>query len=205
VPPTISGRALVDGLQWVTSRLIKKPDDELALSTLAQVRDRIDALQTFKVTHQERIEKLFEVLSLPVWKRREAMYSVWVCAVALLDLRPYQTSFHVKDGHLEFPFAPNKIATITQPEQPSRRIELWSELRTPAVNLLGKRKRAIQPDYRYLLIDGKKKPADVVILEWKQYKNRAPRTSAKPSSIMRERVRRLLLSCATTGQCLTVF
>jgi hypothetical protein len=80
------------------------------------------------------------------------------------------TSFHVKDGHLEFPFAPNKIATITQPEQPSRRIELWSELRTPAVNLLGKRKRAIQPDYRYLLIDGKKKPADVVILECKQYK-----------------------------------
>jgi hypothetical protein len=158
------------GLQILCESLIARPDDASSLLILQNVKSRLDALRVERVTHEERLERLLEVLSLPVWKRREAMYSVWVCAASVLDLRHCEIRYDVKDGKLEFPFAARRIATITQAQRPGRRLEFWSELRTPARDLAGKRKAAIQPDYRYRSIQGEGEPVDVAIIECKQYK-----------------------------------
>ena len=161
---------IVIGLQALSEQLASDPNSPSALSAMREVKNYVDGLARSKATREEKIEKLLGVLSLPVWKKREAMYSVWVCAAALLDPRDCRVDYHVGSGRLEFPFRPRKIATITQPERPNQRIEFWSELRTPANDLVGKRKSAIQPDYRYQRFGRDNKPIDVLLLECKQYK-----------------------------------
>jgi hypothetical protein len=137
---------VVIGLQRLCDQLKEDPRSGTALSAMSEIRDLVDNLKTTRTTQEEKIKKLLDVLNLPVWKKREAMYSVWICAAALLDLRDCRVEYQVSNGCLEFPFRPRKIAIISQPEKPKQKIEFWSELRTPATELVGKRKSAIQPD-----------------------------------------------------------
>ena len=161
---------LVIGMQATLEEIHSNPSSQAALTTLNNVRGLIDRLKSVEVSREERIEKLLEILGLPVWKRREAMYAVWVCASVLLDLDYCDVQFDVKDGTLEFPFRATKVAELTRADHPTRRIEFWSELRTPAAELVGKRTSAIQPDYRFRVVDDGKPPLDVVLIECKQYK-----------------------------------
>lgn len=162
-------RWVVVPLEAILEEIRQDPSAPAALQALERVRTFVDALQHVQVTHEQKIEKLLEILRMPVWQKREAMYAVWVCGSVLLDLTYCHIVFHVKDGCLEFPFRPTKIATLQQPERPARLVELWSELRTPSSNLIG-RTSAVQPDYRFRVVDGRKEPIDAMVVECKQYK-----------------------------------
>jgi hypothetical protein len=99
---------------------------------------------------------------------------VWIAAVITKVLSEHEVAFHPQGDTLSFPFRRTHLATIGK--VPGHRLELWSELRSPAVDPVG-RKEAVQPDYR-LRAESSKGPgegADFLITECKQYR----RSSAK--------------------------
>lgn len=115
---------------------------------------------------EQQIKDLTDILSLPHWGRRYDLYSAWLTAAMDAALAPDRLAFDVSDGVLAFPFHGALLARILTTRGP---VELWTEKRFTASNLIGKgRTKNIQPDY--VFIDGATSTVSVVV-EAKQYKS----------------------------------
>lgn len=122
--------------------------------------------RTELVPLEQQIEDLTDVLSLPQWGRRYDLYSAWLTAAMDAALAPDRLAFDVSDGVLAFPFHGALLARIMTVRGP---VELWTEKRFTASNLIGKgRTKNIQPDY--VFIDSTASTVSVVV-EAKQYKS----------------------------------
>lgn len=117
---------------------------------------------------QRRLE---DVLNLPVWKKRNEVYAVWVGSQIWRALKDqWEFRFHVCDHTLSFAFRGVHLATLVGPA-PNDIVLWWTEMRTTARNLpSGKRSVGIQPDYRLRRVPLSDVQPDLLVLEVKQYK-----------------------------------
>lgn len=115
--------------------------------------------------------RLDEILNLPIWKRRNEVYAVWIGSQIWQALKnAWDFRFHVHDDTLSFAFGGVHLATLIGANS-NDVIQWWTELRTPATRLpSGKRTTGIQPDYRLQRAPFSHPESDVLIVEVKQYK-----------------------------------
>lgn len=177
-------KRVVELLALLGDVLRRDPANEAALRC---VGDLVEAVATFSLPPQPiemQIEVLDDILSLPVWQRRHELYAVWTASLITRTLKPYGLEFHCRGGVLSFPFKATHLASIGPVG--AERLELWSELRTPAVDPTGDR-RSVQPDYRIRFPAGPAidktaheiGAADRMVIECKQYKRSNTRNFSK--------------------------
>jgi hypothetical protein len=91
------------------------------------------------------IADLESVLSLPIWKQRNELYSVWIGTEIIRALKGHNIELHHDNGRIEFAFHETLIATIHSSSGP---FTLISERRRPLLNPLSKdRREGVQPDH----------------------------------------------------------
>lgn len=113
------------------------------------------------------LEDLDEILSMPVWKRRHEVYSVWVGSRVVAALGNTAT-IQAPDGVILFSFRATHLATL--PLGPGEGLQLWTELRTPLRDPIGKgRKSGIQPDYVLTSAPADDPTRSLIVVECKQY------------------------------------
>jgi len=140
--------------------------------SVAQIISEID--EHLPVTGEkeiaENVQRLLDVLKLPVWKQREQVYAVWIGTQIWNALKhDWTIQFHVRDSVLSFAFKGVHLASLQRPDQ-SETLAWWTELETDATGLpSGKRSRGIKPDYRIRIPPFDAPDADVVVVEVKQY------------------------------------
>lgn len=123
----------------------------------------------FATALTERIE---DILSLPVWKRRSEVYSIWVGAQIWRAFEGCTVIFHTVDSVLSFSFGGSHLATIVTPDSIDV-LEWWAEYRIDAPRgtlRSSKRTGAIQPDYVILRAPLSAPSPAAAIVEVKQYK-----------------------------------
>jgi hypothetical protein len=116
---------------------------------------------------QVLLERLEEILSLPVWKRREELYSVWV-GTRLIDALGEDGYVHQVGRSILFSTRGSHLAT----RHLSRfaNVHVWAELRTPLADPLGKSRRAsIKPDYVLSSEPLTHPSSSLLVVECKQY------------------------------------
>lgn len=115
------------------------------------------------------VRQLEEILDLPIWKYRHAVYAVWLGAQIYRSLSESEWSFdfHTIDGRLEFAFRGVHLATLNHARHPDE-LAWWTELGTDHDNLpSGHRKKGIQPDYR--IRTNSRSVRDLLVIEAKQH------------------------------------
>jgi hypothetical protein len=131
---------------------------------LAPILDRIPSRP---VDVSVLLEDLDEILSMPVWKRRHEVYSVWVGS-RVVDALGEKATVHASDGTILFSFRATHLATL--PLGPGGGLQLWTELRTPLQDPIGKgRKSGIQPDYVLTSEPADDPTRSLIVVECKQY------------------------------------
>lgn len=167
-------RESVRVLSIIAEVIASAPDDDEALELAAEIAQLVADLSLEPVEIEVLEELLDELFNLPVWQKRHELYSVWVASVITKGLAPYSVVFHPQGDTLSFPFRPTHLATIGWTR--GHRLELWSELRTPAVDPIG-RKASVQPDYRLRAesSEGPREGADYLVTECKQYRRSSTR------------------------------
>lgn len=131
-----------------------------------------------KKQKEEYIKSFEEYLSLPIWKARHEIYSVWVSS-KIKEATNYLTPLiNTTDEKLEYSFkAYNLISYDTLPEK----IDLYSELKlSHDKNISDKRKENVQPDYT--LIRKRANPLNedaILVVECKQYKRSTKKNFAE--------------------------
>jgi len=163
-------RTFLVELDQLADRLVRDPNDAAAHNAINGLGQHLQ--QHIRYESEETLGRQLEAfLNLPIWKARDQLFGLWVCAEIARAVEPGLLTFHAVNGGLRFRFKATHVATIRS-EPP---LYLVAELRTPGRNLLGKgRKRGIQPDWRLVREPlARKKSAQVLIIECKQY--------AKPS------------------------
>jgi hypothetical protein len=139
-----NGSALCDRLAPILDRIPQRPVD------VSVLREQLD-----------------ELLSMPVWKRRHEVYSVWVGS-RIVDVLGEKATIHSVDGTILFSFRASHLATL--PLDASQSLQLWTELRTPLQNPIGKgRKAGIQPDYVLTNEPADDPSRSLIVVECKQY------------------------------------
>ena len=91
------------------------------------------------------VADLERLLSLPAWRKRHAMFGVWVATEILASLDDHEIVIHHGNGELQFGFGETRIAEIrsTRPA-----LALDAERRTPHAAPVGRgRDRSVQPDF----------------------------------------------------------
>jgi hypothetical protein len=170
----------VELMALLGDRLRREPANAAAQKCVVDLLAQVATFTTPPQPFEVQIEILDDVLSLPVWQRRHELYAVWVASLITRTLGPLGVDFHCPGGVLSFPFKATHLASIGDP--PAARPELWSELRTPAVEPTGKRVSSVQPDYRLRrppeCADGGSVAADVLVIECKQYRRSSTRNFA---------------------------
>jgi len=134
--------------------------------------DEIELPQTEKSSHRALMERIDNILDLPVWKQRHEVYSVWVGAKIWDTLKEWKILFHTVDSTLSFAFSGSHLATVISPDERVV-LEWWTEKRTPAKKIKlrsKKRKNAIQPDYSILKAPISSDDPILAVVEAKQYK-----------------------------------
>ena len=152
--------------------LRRDPSDPVLLDALQRMIAAVEAMSLPAEPREVMVETVEEILSLPAWKRRHELYSVWIASVITRTLEPLGLEYHVTEGHLAFPFRKTHVATIGIPNR--NRLELWSELRSPAVDPIG-RVGEVQPDYRVGAASAVGAGGDFLVVECKQYKRSSTR------------------------------
>ncbi len=115
---------------------------------------------------------LERLLSLPVWKRRNELYGVWVATEIVRALDDHTITINHANGELKFGFRKARIADV---ETARPRVSLFSERRTSLVNPIGKgRVSSVQPDFG-IWTRGSQPDDCVMIVEVKHYKRRSRR------------------------------
>lgn len=114
------------------------------------------------------INDLKDFLSLPIWKKRYELYSVWISSQIIESLKDNPYRVHTYNESILFSFSGTHLATF---DNFTPRLHIWSELRSPLENPVGKgRKKAIQPDYSLITDPVTNVETSVLVIECKQYK-----------------------------------
>jgi hypothetical protein len=156
-------------LAIIADVLAAEPEADDAHELADEIAEFVASISGPPVPGEVLRRELEDLFSLPVWQKRHELYSVWIAAVITKVLAEHEVTFHPQGDTLSFPFRKTHLATIGQVA--GHRLELWSELRSDAVDPIG-RKEAIQPDYR-LRAESRKGPGegeDFLITECKQYR-----------------------------------
>jgi hypothetical protein len=105
-----------------------------------------DKLPTRKFLIDASINGLDSVLSLPIWKQRYELYSVWIATEIIKALAGHDIEIHHDNGQIRFDFKETLIATIHSSHSPFR---LIGEKKIPVKNPVGEsRKENCQPDHQ---------------------------------------------------------
>jgi len=170
---------MLRGLFGFTEKLMDIPKDrrlEEAQSTIRQIQELFSNLPRREGEREVLIKELLELLNLPIWGRRHELYQTWVLTQIDKALEDYQRTIHHVNGALILRFSGTHVGTI---ETEKGRIHIWSELRSPLANPLGKgRKRHIQPDYSLTFEPITAPSQTVVAIECKQYHKANPKNFA---------------------------
>lgn len=120
------------------------PDTELR--KLGEELDSItDRFPTRPLEVNVAINDIESVLSLPIWKKRYDLFSVWIATEIIRSLNDHDVEIHHDNGRIAFSFKETLVATIHSSPGPFR---LFSERRIPLENPRGKgRKAGVQPDH----------------------------------------------------------
>ncbi|WP_152190713.1 hypothetical protein [Georgenia satyanarayanai] len=141
-----------------------------SLEELAALREWLDSFWQETPT-EISLDALADIFSMPMWGRRHELYAAWI--LTQLDRAlPGRLHIELVDGALRFPFSPTRLATLQAADLAGRScdIELWSEFRTPAHDLVGSgRRRAVQPDYQFRRAATTDAAGVVLAVEVKQY------------------------------------
>src|SRR5262249_48899805 len=137
----------------VAGRVLEQP---------AQATSIADALEPFvaefpqaDVWVEQRIRELLDILDLPVWKKREGLYAVWIATLLLRAIEPlsHDLAYHTGDGILAFSFGGSRLASFARGDAA---FDLWTEMRTALLpgHISRMRSEGIQPDYRVVRASG---------------------------------------------------
>ncbi len=145
---------------------------QLPESELTAIGEEFDVItDRFPVRHLQvdvSVADLESVLSLPVWKKRFDLYSVWIATDIIRSLKGHDIEIHHDHGRIAFAFKDTTVATIHSSPGP---FKLISERRIPLTNPRGEgRKAGAQPDHGLWT---KKDGHEVckMVIEVKHYKN----------------------------------
>lgn len=138
-----------------------------------EIKDFLDKYLRKNKDKKTLVEDLQDLLRLPFWNQRHALYSVWVFQLMdrlLVKFPDYKVNHN--DGKLGIPFKAVKLACFSTIKG---KVELWSEMRMPVEEPEGAgRKANIQPDYTFFNWDSEDSEPSaesaVVVVEVKQYK-----------------------------------
>ena len=170
---------MLRGLFGFTEKLIGIPEaerTEKAQPIIQQIQGLFSNLPRWEGEREVLIKEFLELLNLPIWNRRHELYQTWVLTQIDKALEDYlRTIYHV-NGALILRFSGTHVGTI---ETEKGRIHLWSELRSPLANPLGKgRKGHIQPDYSLTFEPITAPSQTVAAIECKQYRRANPKNFA---------------------------
>ena len=138
-----------------------------------EIKTVLDEFKKFiKNTYQyieTALDEIGHFLSLPVWKHRHELYSVWVFIKMIEKIPNEYLTFNVQNNVLVFSYSGKQLASITIN---GIQMDIWTELRTNTiVKPIGKsRKKAIQPDYSIVYGCPSKAEDSIIVIECKQYK-----------------------------------
>jgi hypothetical protein len=167
---------MLKGLFGFAEKLIEIPEvnrSQEAQHIVQEIKKLFSDLP-FSVSQKEMLIKEFlELLDLPIWKRRHELYQTWVLTQIDKALEDYQRTIHHVNGSLILRFSGTQVGTI---ETMKGRIHIWSELRSPLDNPVGKgRKGHIQPDYSLSFEPITEPSQTIVAIECKQYLKANPK------------------------------
>ena len=160
--------------EWLLAIRIaaRRPDSAAVVAVLVtELDDIIPRIRRIARDQDEIVRRLTDILNLPVWKKRSAVYAVWVASQTWQALKErWWFNFHLHEDTLSFAFSGVHLATLSNPRSGDV-LAWWTELRTAATGLpSGHRSKGIQPDYRIRRAPFSAPDADVLIVEVKQYK-----------------------------------
>jgi hypothetical protein len=136
-------KTLVVSLSRVALEL---PSNQLDL-LFVELQAYLDKFPTRSFEFNRAFKDLESVLSLPIWKKRYELYSVWIGTeiVRALTAEGHSLKLHHENGRIEFAFHETTIATIESSSEPFR---LISERRSSLDSPIGRgRVAGVQPDY----------------------------------------------------------
>jgi hypothetical protein len=152
-----------------------RSDDSLSSKLIEDLRGVLDTPPPEHRDVETAIREIEELLSLPIWKFRYELYSIWVLTRITDALGGTEKlRFSLEGNVFHIPFKAARIA-ILETVEPA--VSVWSEVRFPLANPRGKgRKHGIQPDYS-LTTDSQEPPEKAfVLVECKQYLRSAPQS-----------------------------
>jgi hypothetical protein len=122
----------------------KVPQEELQL-ICKRIKDILDGFPRKPVEVEVHIADLESVLSLPIWDKRNELYSVWIATEIVKALNGHDVELHHDQGRITFAFKETDIATIHSSPGPFKLIsERWSPLADPHGE---GRTGGVQPDH----------------------------------------------------------
>lgn len=132
-----------------------------------QLKELFSRIPHWKSEKETLVQELLELLRLPIWNRRHELYQTWVMTQIDSALSAFERTIHQVDGELLLSFSGTHIGTA---ETELGRVHIWSEMRSPFANPIGKgRKAHIQPDYSLTLEPVTSPSQTLVAIECKQY------------------------------------
>ncbi len=144
-------------------------DPNLCIKKLGDMlEDYRDKMPFVSVKSDRLLKEFLDLLNLPFWEKRYALYSAWVSTQIISAFEKDKVRFNVIEGTLSYSFGGSTIAII---EHDSIELKLIAELRTPFEGVKGHgRKHNIQPDYSLCINDETEPLNTVLVVECKQYK-----------------------------------
>jgi hypothetical protein len=142
---------------------------EFELTAIGKELDTItDRFPLRHVQVSVSVGDLESVLSLPVWKKRFDLYSVWIATEIIRALKGHDVEIHHDHGRIAFAFKETTVATIHSSPGP---FKLISERRIRLEDPRGEgRKGGVQPDHGLWTTTDRQEVCKMVI-EVKHYKN----------------------------------
>jgi hypothetical protein len=134
------------------------------------IKDILDRFPRKPVEVDVKLTDLESVLSLPIWDKRNELYSVWIATEIVKTLHDHEVELHHDQGRITFAFKETEIATIHSSPGPFKLIsERWWPLADPHGE---GRTGGVQPDHGlWTLKDGN--PTCRLAIEVKHYKKSA--------------------------------
>jgi len=141
---------------------------EYSFQLIKALENIFNEIPTIELEEDIIVNDLKDFLSLPIWKKRYELYSVWVSSQIIESLKDNPYRVHSYNESILFSFSGTHLATF---DNFSPRLHIWSELRSPLENPVGKgRTKAIQPDYSLIMDPVTNFETSILVIECKQYK-----------------------------------
>lgn len=163
-------RQFVVSICYLTIK-IKKLDARNCYEEIELIRSSLskfnESLSDFAVNHDAKVSRFLDMLNLPIWKKRHALYSAWVATQIISASNKWAVYYNVEDGVLSFSFGGSVIAHL---KYLSLDLALIAELRTDYLKPISKKRKShIQPDYSLCIGDPSINTNTLLAVECKQY------------------------------------